>query len=155
MPQIRFHPVAGPALDALRAGGPDAYGHPAERRLSDGTGVPCRCCLRQVPAGRAYLTAAWRPFERLHPYAETGPVFFCDECTAAEPDAALPDILVSATYILRGYDADQRIVYGTGGVVAREAIAARAADLLARADIAHVDVRSAANNCFQVRILRG
>ena len=31
-----------------RASGPDAYGMAPERRLSDGTGVPCRCCLGSV-----------------------------------------------------------------------------------------------------------
>lgn len=154
MPDIRFHPVSGPALDALRAGGPDANGQPAEQAVSDGTGVPCRCCLGLVPAGRAYLIAAWRPFDTLHPYAETGPVFFCEGCTPATPAPDLPPMFTSASYIVRGYDAAQRIVYGTGGVVLRDQITTRAADLLARADIAHVDVRSAANNCFHARVLR-
>jgi hypothetical protein len=151
---IRFHPIAGPALDALRAGGPDAYGLPAEQRLSDGGRLPCRCCLGMIPHGRAYLIAAWRPFDTLHPYAETGPVFFCADCAPAEPTEALPAMLDSPAYILRGYDRAQRTVYGTGGVVPRGQITARAAELLARDDIAHVDVRSAANNCFHTRILR-
>ncbi len=154
MPDIRFHPVTGPALDALRAGGPDANGQPAERAVSDGTGVPCRSCLGLVPAGCAYLIAAWRPFDTLHPYAETGPVFFCADCAPAAPAPDLPPMFNSASYIVRGYDAAQRIVYGTGGVVPRDQITARAADLLSLADIAHVDVRSAANNCYHARIRR-
>jgi hypothetical protein len=151
---IRFHPVSGPALDALRAGGPDANGQPAERATSDGSGIPCRCCLGLVPAGRPYLIAGWRPFDTLHPYAETGPVFFCADCTPAVPAADLPQMFTSPSYIVRGYDASGRIVYGTGGVVPRDRIAPRAAELLARADIAHVDVRSAANNCYHARIRR-
>jgi hypothetical protein len=154
MTDIRFHPIAGPALDALRAGGPDAYGRPAGRAVSSGTGVPCRCCLGMVPAGQPYLIAAWRPFDALHPYAETGPVFFCADCVPATPSPDLPAMFDSPTYIVRGYDAGQRIVYGTGGVVPRDQITARAAALLERPDIAHVDVRSAANNCFHARVLR-
>lgn len=154
MTDIRFHPIAGSALDSLRAGGPDANGQPAETRISDGSGVPCRCCLGLVPKGRAYLIAAWRPFDTLHAYAETGPVFFCADCIPAAATPALPPMFTSASYIVRGYDAAQRIVYGTGGVVPRDQITARAADLLGRADIAHVDVRSAANNCFHARIRR-
>ena len=154
MTDIRFHPIRGPALDALRAGGPDAYGRPAERAVSNGSGVPCRCCLGMVPAGRPYLIAAWRPFDGLHPYAETGPVFFCADCTPATPSPDLPAMFDSPAYILRGYDAAQRIVYGTGGVVPREQITARAAELLTRPGIAHVDLRSAANNCYHARVLR-
>ena len=154
MPDIRFHPIVGPALDALRAGGPDANGQPAERAVSSGSGVPCRSCLGIVPAGHAYLIAAWCPFDVRHPYAETGPVFFCADCRPAAPAPDLPPMFTSASYIVRGYDAAQRIVHGTGSVVARAAIAARAAELLARADITHVDVRSAANNCFHARVRR-
>ncbi|MFM2355423.1 MAG: hypothetical protein RLZZ528_1159, partial [Pseudomonadota bacterium] len=50
--------------------------------------------------------------------------------------------------------ADERIVYGTGRVVPAGALADYAAGLLARDEIAFVDVRSARNNCFQCRITR-
>ena len=69
--------------------------------------------------------------------------------------AALPEMLASPDYIVRGYGADDRIVYGTGGVIATEGIPARAADLLADPAIAYVHIRSARNNCYQVRIDRG
>lgn len=63
-------------------------------------------------------------------------------------------MLYSADYIVRGYDAGDRIVYGTGAVTPTAEIAARAQDLLERPDIAYVHVRSARNNCFQCRIDR-
>jgi hypothetical protein len=159
VPVIRFVPLDPAFAARVRAGGPDDNGQSAERAVSGGTGTPCRQCLRQVPAGAAYLICAHRPFAGLHAYAETGPIFLCaDACPeslgAATPGGDLPAILSSATYALRGYGADERIVYGTGGVVPRAGIAARAADLLARADVAFVHVRSAANTCFQVRIDR-
>ena len=56
---------------ALQRGGPDAYGMPPERRISDGDGVPCRHCLRTVAAGKDYLVLAYRPFPEFQPYAET------------------------------------------------------------------------------------
>lgn len=152
---IRFTPLATETVRALQSGGPDAYGFTPERRTSDGDGVPCRHCLRQVPAGRDYLILAHRPFPALQPYAETGPIFLCaDPCTAGG-GAEAPAMLASAQYIVRGYGADDRIVYGTGGVVATPAIPARAEALLARGDVAYLHVRSAANNCYQVRIDRG
>lgn len=155
VPAIRFVPLDPAFAARVRAGGPDDNGQPAERAVSGGTGTPCRQCLRQVPAGAAYLVCAHRPFGRLHAYAETGPIFLCaDDCGAVAPGPDLPAMLTAATYAMRGYGADERIVYGTGGVVPRDGIAARAADLLARADVAFVHLRSASNTCFLVRIER-
>ncbi len=61
-------------------------------------------------------------------------------------------MLDSPDYIVRGYSADDRIVYGTGAVTPTEEIASRAGQLLEREDIAYVHVRSARNNCYQCRI---
>jgi hypothetical protein len=152
-PEPHFHPIPTAVAEALRAGGRDAYGLPPERAVSDGAGVPCRHCLRHVPAGQAYLIAALRPFAGLNPYTETGPVFLCAApCAAPAPAPAIPAILASPAYILRGYGPDERIVYGTGGVVQTADLPARAAALLADPRVAFADVRSAANNCYQVRL---
>jgi hypothetical protein len=66
----------------------------------------------------------------------------------------VPEILASSDYIVRGYGADERIVYGTGGVVETTAIPARAETLLAMPAVDFVHVRSSRNNCFQLRIER-
>lgn len=139
---------------ALQAGAPDAYGMPPERRISDGDGVPCRHCLCNVAAGEAYLVLAYRPFPTLQPYAETGPIFLhAEPCERAEESGMLPELFGGTPeYIVRGYGADDRIVYGTGAVVPTPAITARAADLLTRPNVAYLHMRSAKNNCFQCRI---
>ncbi|PKP68042.1 MAG: DUF1203 domain-containing protein [Alphaproteobacteria bacterium HGW-Alphaproteobacteria-5] len=157
---LLYQPLASDLVRKIRAGGPDAHGQPAERgAISDGAGVPCRHCLRQVPAGAQYLILAHRPFPAPQPYAETGPIFLCAADCAAWPgaaDAGLPPILTtSPDYLLKGYGADHRIRYGTGKVVARDDLAAYAERLLADPEIAFVDVRSARNTCFQCRIRRG
>ncbi|TIN49828.1 MAG: DUF1203 domain-containing protein, partial [Mesorhizobium sp.] len=38
---IQFKALPTEAVRALQRGGPDAYGHTPERRISDGDGVPC------------------------------------------------------------------------------------------------------------------
>jgi len=140
--------------DALRAGGLDAYGAIAEQAVSDGARNPCRCCLRHIPKGADMLIAAYRPFGTLQPYAETGPVFLCAEACENE-QVTFPEVLSSSPdYLLKGYSADERIIYGTGQITASEQIESYAAELLSRSDIAFVDVRSARNNCWQVRIAR-
>lgn len=140
----------------LRAGGPDANGQPAERgAISDGSGVPCRHCLRHVPAGREYLILAHRPFPEPQPYAETGPIFLCADPCARWEGAGLPPILTtSPDNLLKGYSARHRIVCGSGRGVPAGDIPAHAARLLEDPGIAFVDARSARNNCSQCRIRR-
>ena len=152
---MRVHPYDPAFVARVRGGGPDDYGRPAERAVSDGEGVPCRSCLAQVPAGQEYLIVAARPFPQVQPYAETGPIFLCaDECTPWDGEGVPPVLTSAPDYLLKAYSADQRIVYGTGGVVVETELAARAETLLASPGIAFVDVRSARNNCFQARITR-
>ena len=120
--QRKFVALPTDAVRALQAGGPDAYGHAPRLKVSDGDEVPCRHCLRDVPAGARYLVLAYRPFAALHPYAETGPIFLCaDACERAAATARLPQILSSPDYIVRGYDGEEAIVYGTGAVTERGA----------------------------------
>lgn len=151
---IRFTPIPTETARAYQAGQPDAYGQAPERQVSDGGGNPCRHCLQMIPAGAGMLVLAHRPFPAPQAYAETGPIFLCAEPCTAGGGQALPEGLAAPNYILRGYSAADRIVYGTGGVVSTETIPARAAALLGRDDVAYVHVRSARNTCFQLRIDR-
>ncbi|UCI05797.1 DUF1203 domain-containing protein [Mesorhizobium sp. B1-1-8] len=152
---IQFKALPTENVRALQRGGPDAYGRAPEQKISDGDGVPCRHCLKNVAAGDTYLIVAYRPFPELQPYAETGPIFLhADECERAPDEDALPEMLQSSDYIVRGYGSDDRIVYGSGAVTPTGDIAVRAQTLLERDDIAYIHVRSARNNCYQCRIVR-
>jgi hypothetical protein len=151
---MRFTAIPTDQVCAWRAGAPDANGQKAERHRAAGTGNPCRHCLGMIPQGAGMLVLAHRPFATVQPYAEVGPIFLCAEDCQAGGGPDLPAMLASDSYILHGYGADERIVYGTGGVVETARIAARAAELLADPGIAFVHVRSARNNCFQCRVDR-
>jgi hypothetical protein len=151
---IRFTPIPTSIARAYQAGGPDANGQTPERHVSDGDGNPCRHCLRLIPKGAAFLVLAHRPFPAPQPYAEMGPIFLCADPCAPGGGAALPEMLDSPDYIVRGYSAADRIVYGTGAVTPTDRIADRATALLADPAVAYVHVRSARNNCYQVRIDR-
>jgi len=155
MTDIRFSAMPTADAEQLWNGGTDSYGFLPETMVSDGPGHPCRHCLGNIDAGEELLVFAYRPFPEMQPYAETGPIFLhAEECKRATEDEALPEILESPDYIVRGYDRDDRIVYGSGGVIPTGAIAERAEMLLERSDIAYAHVRSARNNCYQCRIER-
>ena len=149
---MRFSPISTPIARAYQSGGLDANGQVPERQISDGDGNPCRHCLNLIPKGAEMLVLAHRPFPAPQPYAEVGPIFLCADACEAGGGEDMPQILESPTYILRGYGRDDRIVYGTGAVVAIETLPEEAARRLADPRIAYVHVRSARNNCFQVRI---
>jgi hypothetical protein len=151
---VVFTALPSPDVVALRAGGPDAYGMPAEFTVSDGSGNPCRHCLRFVPEGRPMLILAHRPFPELQPYAETGPIFLCgDDC--ARHEAGRPAILDGTpSYLVKGYSGDDRIVYGTGRIVPTGEIEAYAEALFEDPRVVYVHVRSARNNCYQMRLDR-
>ncbi|TDQ81060.1 uncharacterized protein DUF1203 [Dongia mobilis] len=155
-PAIKFVSLPTDLVRALQAGGPDANGQVPERHVSDGDGVPCRHCQRDVAAGEPYLILNHRPFPAPQPYAETGPIFLhADPCPRYPETAALPPVVVARKlFLLKGYNAQDRIVYGTGQLVAPAELAAAAGALLARADVAYLHLRSALNNCFQCRIER-
>jgi hypothetical protein len=154
--QLTYEALPSDLVAALRAGGPDANGQPAERgATSDGKGVPCRHCLHDTPAGQEYLILSHRPFPEPQPYAEQGPIFLCaGDCVRWPGDGVPPILTTSPDYLLKGYSADHRIVYGTGRIVACAGVPAYAQALLSDPHIAFVDVRSARNNCFQLRIRR-
>lgn len=154
---LRYSGMPTELAAAYRAGAPDANGMTPERRVSDGDRVPCRHCLGNVAAGDPYLILAYRPFPAPQPYAEIGPVFLhAEACPAYDPTAGLPERerRASSGRILRGYGTDDRIVYGTGMVVPNDAIETTADALLGRDDVAYLHLRSAANNCFTLRIDR-
>lgn len=152
---VTFTALPTDIVRALRSGAPDANGQTPERSTGSGSGTPCRHCLKPVPEGAAMLVLAHRPFPAPQPYAEVGPIFLCADHCVAGGGIPLPAMLGSPDYIVRGYGADHRIVYGTGAVVPTDQITAQAGALLADTQVAYVHVRSARNNCYQVRIDRG
>lgn len=140
---------------AHQGGAEDVHGCPPERQLSDG-GLPCRHCLEDIAAGDEALLLAYRPFHSVQPYAEVGPIFLHAGPCERRPDGAAPPaaLLRRERAIVRGYTAEERIAEGTGAVVATADVAAAAAALLERPEVAFVHVRSATNNCFWCRVER-
>ena len=156
MTNQRFIAMPSETVRGFRGGQPDAHGQPPERHVSDGSGNPCRHCLDDIAGGDPFLIFAWRPFPAPQPYAETGPIFLhAEECERHDEAAGMPAMFLERErFLLRGYDRGDRIVYGTGQVVATAEMERAAAVLLDRPDIAYLHVRSAGYNCYQCRIER-
>ena len=153
---ITFTALPTATVRAYLSGAPDAHGQPPENHVSDGGGNPCRHCLRDIPAGAKMLVLAHKPFDGVHPYAETGPIFLCADRCARGGGTDLPQVLQSSPdYLLKGYDATDRIVYGTGAITLAGDIPTRAETVFNDPRVAYIHVRSARNNCYSARIDRG
>ncbi len=151
MPRIIALPTA--LTRHLQTGGQDAHGQLPERTLSDGGSNPCRHCLRYIPEGAEMLILAHRPFATAQPYAETGPIFLCAAACSRHEGPDLPEALTgSPDYLIKGYNGDDRIVYGTGAVVPQGAMMQQAEVILADARVDYVHIRSSRNNCYQARV---
>jgi hypothetical protein len=153
---VRYQAMRTDLVRALQAGAPDANDQAPERRVSDGNGNPCRHCLADIEGGAPMLVLAHRPFPTAQPYAELGPIFLhADPCERHDPESGMPTMFRSrAGYLIRGYGAGDRIVYGTGGIFTPDTMDAQATLLLAQPGVAYLHVRSAAYNCYQCRIDR-
>ncbi|WP_146344029.1 DUF1203 domain-containing protein [Falsiphaeobacter marinintestinus] len=149
---LKYYPFDTDFVTSVRTGGPDANGQPAEQAVSSGGATPCRYCLAHIPEGAAMLVLAARPFPELQPYAETGPIFLCADCAAWAGQGAPEILTTSPDYLLKGYNSENRIVYGTGKIVPQVELVPYAETLLSDPQIAYVDVRSSRNNCFLTRI---
>lgn len=153
---VIFHALPAPQIRALQSGAPDFYGQTAEHAISDGQGTPCRHCLRDTPANAGILILSYLPFPSDQPYAEVGPIFLCaDECALHEPSSELPAILkTSPDHLIKGYGADDRIVYSTGQIIPPAQMVAAAQTIFADSAVAYIHIRSARNNCYQCKITR-
>lgn len=155
MQSIRFKALPTDVVRQYQAGQPDANDQLPEHLCSQGYRVPCRHCLDVVAEGDPFLVLAHRPFPDKQPYAELGPIFLhADGCEQFVESATLPPMLTSDIYILRGYDEHNRIIYDTAGVVPTDELTTKAQQLLTRADVQYLHVRSASANCYQCRIER-
>ena len=142
-------------VDRIRRGGGDANGQPALTRIAEGAANPCRHCLGLIAEGEQKLVLAYRPFDALQPYAETGPIFLHKTPCQRYDGENLPgwfDFMDPA--IIRGYGSDDWIRYDTGNAVAGAELTAACRKILSDDTVAYVHIRSKFN-CFQCRVDRG
>jgi hypothetical protein len=153
--QLSVRGIPTDEVDRIRQGAPDANGQPALRRIAEGVANPCRHCLGLIAEGDRKLVLAYRPFDALQPYAETGPIFLHEAACERYASEELPAWFVFLDpAIVRGYGADHWIRYDTGNVVPGTELAAACRRILDDATIAYVHIRSK-YNCFQCRVDRG
>lgn len=148
------HGIATNYVDALRRGSTDANGQGAVASIARGTANPCRHCLGLIAEGDQKLVLAHRPFDRVQPYAEVGPIFLhATHCERYESNQLPAWFAHLQPAIIRGYGSDDWIRYETGAVVPGTQLTAMCEEILSNREVAYVHIRSK-YNCFQCRVDR-
>jgi hypothetical protein len=151
---FRIVPIPAAYLARVREG-VDDLGQPVERHLAAG-GEPLRDVLRRAAPGEAILLARYCPFTVAGPYKEYGPVFV----SAAGADGPVPGTLplygarpyLAASFVLRAYSADERIVEAR--LSSPQGAAADLDAMFARLDVAFVLARFPTYGCYALRLER-
>ena len=156
MSGIQFIALPTEQVDAYRTGALDANGQEPEHHISDGTGNPCRHCLADIAKDDSFLVLAHRPFDIIQPYAEVGPIFLhTEDCARFATAGEIPLLFRGdGDILMRGYNSEDRIIYGTGKIVTLPDLPAMAMNLFGNTEVSFIHLRSASNNCFQCRIER-
>ena len=151
---LRIRGIRSDEVARLRNLEPDANGQKPVEMISDGKSNPCRHCLGLIAEGDAMLLLAYRPFDELQPYAETGPIFLHKNTCRHYDSSDMPawfDYFDPA--IIRGYGENHFIRYDTGKAIAGKELAIACRNILSNASVAYLHIRSKFN-CFQCRVDR-
>ena len=156
MVNIKFLGLPEDEVRLLQNGGRDANGDVPEVEISDGSGTQCRNCLKIIEDKKEMLVFSYKPFRSTQPYAERGPIYLHRQaCNSYVQSDDLPESLAASPQMMvRAYNKEERIIYGTGRIVPSSEIRSYAAELFEDARVDFVHVRSASNNCYQARIER-
>lgn len=151
MNTFRIDAISAPKLEAMRHNGIDDAGDPLRPFVTDGSGAPLRCCLRDADTGERIVLIAYRPDGTAGAYREIGPVFVhADACDGYEPTAGYPEGFRPRQQVFRAYDADGRII---DAVLVDGSGAEPAIDkLLANPEIATVHSRNVLYGCYMFAI---
>jgi hypothetical protein len=156
--KFQIKPVREDFLVKVRNYGLDDQNQPVERFVAEG-GEPCRDVLRRARQGEGLILASYCPFSRPGPYKEYGPVFVLAEADGHAPTLdelplpqSTPTDYLAGQFVLRAYDAGERIVDATLSTPQRcERDLER---LFGNPGTAFVLVRFAAYGCYALRVER-
>ena len=153
MEKLKIKALPTNIVRKIQRGGLDNNQQKPEIQISNGNGNPCRHCLKLIKEGEELLILSYKPFTATHAFTESGPIFLHKrECEQSAFDN-LPEILLdSEEFLLRGYDANERIVYGSGKIIPNNEIKSYSLSLLEKSEVKFIHVRSASNNCYQAKI---
>jgi len=148
----RFRCIAMPTEDAarFRASGRDDRGNLLVRQTANGSGFPCRHCLRLAETGEEMLLGSWDMPRPQGIYWTPSPIFLhAGDCPRFEEAGAIaPTVLANPIVSVRSYDADQMCLYDLGRVCAGAEVEAPLMRALTDPRTRFVNIHTARPGCW-------
>ncbi len=155
--RFRCVPMPTATAERFRRTGLDDRGNALRHMTAtDGTGAPCRHCLRLAAPGERVLLGSYDLPGPLGIYWTPSPVFLhAEPCPAFDaPDVLAPIIARNALVSVRAYDADDQCLYDLGQVCPGAEVGAPLARALADPRTGFVNVHTARPGCLLARVER-
>ena len=153
----RFACVAiDPAVAArFRASGADDRGNGLRRMVAtDGTGFPCRVCLRCAEVGEEMLLGSYDLPRPLGIYWTPSPIFIHAEACVpyAGADEVVEIVRRNAIVSVRAYDAADMVLYDLGRIGSGDEVNGALAQALDDPRTAFVNIHTARPGCLLCRV---
>jgi hypothetical protein len=149
-----FHVIPLPAsfVADLRSSMRDENGNALSIRYDDAP-HQCRSCLQLTAPGEGYIALSYTPFDRPHPFAETGPIYIHErECTPFRREGVYPDEFPRTHVVLRAYNDRDEIEGAT--YVGDRSVEDVIASMFENDRIAYMHARNSTYGCFMFRVER-
>ena len=157
MTAFRCVPMSTATAERFRRTGVEDRGNALRRMTaSDGTGSPCRHCLRLAAPGETVLLGSYDLPGPRGIYWTPSPVFLhAEPCRAFDAtDVVAPIIAGNALVSVRAYDAEDQCLYDLGQVCPGAEVDAPLARALADPRTGFVNVHTARPGCLLARVER-
>ena len=151
---LTVHAIDPARLDEVRRSGKDTSGNALTVTEATGQGEPLRCCLRFARADERIALISFAPFVQPSVWREVGPVYVHAEPCAGPSDPGVPAALSRGPLLLRTYRADGSMNYDHNTLVGAEDVEPMLEDLLSKAEVATVHVRTVLPQCFLYAVTR-
>ncbi|MCP2342390.1 DUF1203 domain-containing protein [Actinomadura rupiterrae] len=150
--KLVFEAIPQDELDRIRTGLRDETGRPLAVQVDEEGGNPVRCCLRETEPGDRVLLIAYTPPGGSGAYAERGPVFVhAEDCGGYATPHDYPPALSYRRQVVRAYGQGGTLVEGVLVADGKEGEAVTR-DLLARPDVALVQLRNVEAGCYNFAV---
>ena len=118
MASFKCVPIPTETADCFRRTGMDDNGNMLRRVISDGSGAPCRHCLRNAKAGDAMLLGSYNLPGPLGIYWTPSPIFLHEApCPRYAGENEIPEIVRTYLVSVRSYDTNDQCIYDLGQAV--------------------------------------
>lgn len=155
MNQFRCIPLDTEYAQRMRRSSTDDFGYPISKRIEPGNTYPCRHCLREAASDAGMLLLSYQVPRPKSVYGHPTAIFLCAEaCSRFNENNTIPKIVRNRLIVLRSFNEDGSMIYNANELVDGADCDTVLQNLLAREDIAHINVHTAKAGCMLCRIER-